>query len=378
MKSVKIPLLKFHPNKERFLSLDNGKHPRKLLLRDRALAVKHGKQLMEVDMKDYSTLAHKLNPDLTEASKFIIKTIAVKDTSRRCSVYVQNSERYSEIHFKEESVPGLDWDSISAYTNVDIMFDLADYLDEKKKNLGDQKVYCVRGRFPTKYFGFVPLDRFFLNVLAFIFAPLIVRDVLHSAFLSVVKTWLGPLAFIVTCIVTLFFIHDISRGRPVHQYKFFSGVVVTYVIGFLGMTTLAFPYSTNYFAALGMSASMLLYVVLLYEYTFPWNARPSQKRAIPALIALALIITMNDWKLTVDSVRNGVIWWRLYDNTVSYALFCLQMISLSCLAKISSSNRWEWRYLIDWDKFLVKLVCRCYGFVVFLTLYAPTWQGNHV
>jgi hypothetical protein len=129
--------------------------------------------------------------------------------------------------------------------------------------------------------GFVPLDRFFLNVLAFIFAPLIVRDVLHSAFLSVVKTWLGPLAFIVTCIVTLFFIHDISRGRPVHQCKFLSGAVVTYVIGFLGMTTLAFPYSTNYFAALGMSASMLLYVVLLHEYTFPWNARPSHKTRNP-------------------------------------------------------------------------------------------------
>jgi hypothetical protein len=173
-------------------------------------------------------------------------------------------------------------------------------------------------------------------------------------------------------------IGDFSRGKPAHSVKLFFRAALSLIIVDLLLTVLTIPYSTNYFAFLGMCALLLLYIVLLHKYTFPYNSKPNFIRAMPALTALVFIIAMNDWKLTVDSFRNGVIWWTLFRNTVSYALFCLHAILMNCLAHIGRSERWEWRYFVTWDRFIVRFVTRFYGFVVFITLYGPTWQGNHL
>jgi hypothetical protein len=35
-------------------------------------------------------------------------------------------------------------------------------------------------------------------------------------------------------------------------------------------------------------------------------------------------------------------------------------------------------FLIEWDSSAVKLLAKSYLLVVLITLYAPTWKGNHV
>jgi hypothetical protein len=72
---------------------------------------------------------------------------------------------YQAVQFQEESVKGFKWDDIAYYSEVDIMFDLADYYDTAKRETRTQTVLSVRERHPTKYFGKFPqsyLRHFFL------------------------------------------------------------------------------------------------------------------------------------------------------------------------------------------------------------------------
>jgi hypothetical protein len=220
--------------------------------------------------------------------------------------------------------------------------------------------------------GFVPLDQNILLVLGFIFAPLIVHDVLNSAFLPLAKTAIGPLAFLLTCLGNFIIIKDfVSNGAAIPLLRRAS---LAFAIGYLLLTVLTIPYCMNYFGSLGVSALVLLYIVLLYDYSFPWSVKRTLRRAVPGIISFMLIIAMNDWKVTVDSFRNGVIWFRLFDHTISYALFCLHLILLNCLVRINHSNRWDGRHLIDWEEHMVKMLMKCYGIIVFITLYGLSWK----
>jgi hypothetical protein len=372
MKSVQ-PLNSDNLSAWKTVWLQRPKYPSNLLLRDRALAIKHGKQLLEIDAQHLSTVIKEFNSDTTEANKYIIKSVGTKNAFReQHNVYFYSTRQYQEVYFQGDLIPNLDWDSIRSYGAVDIMFDLVDYYDEEKKRKATQKVYSVRERNPIKYFGFVPLDQNILLVLGFIFAPLIVHDVLNSAFLPMLKTAIGPLAFLFTCLGNLIMIKDFLSNET--AIPLLRRAALAFIIGYFLLTVLTIPYCMNYFGSLGVSALVLLYVVLLYEYTFPWNVIPTLRRAVPGIIGLVLIIAMNDWKVTVDSFRNGVIWFRLFDHTISYALFCLHLILLNCLVKINNSNRWEGRHLIAWEEHMVKLLMKCYGIIVFITLYGLTWK----
>jgi hypothetical protein len=352
---------------------DEPKYPRNLLLRDRALAVKHGKQLLEIDTRALNTVIKAFENDKTHADKYLLKTFALKSAIDHCSVSMGD---YQAVQFQEESVKGFKWDDIAYYSEVDIMFDLADYYDTAKRETRTQTVLSVRERHPTKYFGFVPLDSHFLEVLAFIFVPLIVHDVLNSAFLSVVKTWFGPGVFLLTCVLNFIIVNDFLSGRRfTGSYRTVSMILI---VGYVVLSALAYPYSLTYHSAVGMMGFTFVYVVLVYEYTIRWGVKLDTKRAMPAIIAVLLVLTMNDWKVTVDSIKNGVIWFRLFDNTVCYAIMCLHFIVLNSLSHLGGSRGWEWRYLVDWDKSAVKMLVKSYSIVVFISLYGPTWPGNHV
>lgn len=83
-------------------------------------------------------------------TRYLLKTFALKSAIDHCSVSMGD---YQAVQFQEESVKGFKWDDIAYYSEVDIMFDLADYYDEEKKRKATQKVYSVRERNPIKYFG---------------------------------------------------------------------------------------------------------------------------------------------------------------------------------------------------------------------------------
>lgn len=77
----------------------------------------------------------------------------MKSAIDRCSVSLGD---YQAVQFQEESVKGFKWDDIAYYSEVDIMFDLADYYDMAKRATRTQTVLSVRERHPTKYFGKFP------------------------------------------------------------------------------------------------------------------------------------------------------------------------------------------------------------------------------
>jgi hypothetical protein len=349
------------------------------MLRDRALAVKLGKDLLEIDMRDLRNVLKQLDERQTEAKKYIIKSIGRKTSVTHCHVFM-TSDKYSEIRFQEQSVPGLQWDRIGRNTLVDIMFDFTDYFNRAKKAQREQTVYSVRELHRIKYFaGFVPLSTDIFFVLATIFGPLIAHDVLHSAFWPVLKLWLGPVTFLGVCIANYILLKDFALVKlPMASLVLFRRASTAFWIGFLILSAITYPYSSTYFALLGMGALLFVYLAASLDYSWRRNDSVELRRLLPDLIGLALVIGMNDWKVTVDSFNNCVIWFRLFYNTVCYAVLCLHLIVLNCLACISFYDRWEWRYLTAWDKGATRLLLNSYAFIVVITLYGPTWQGNHV
>ena len=85
-------------------------------------------------------------------NRYIIKSFGTKMQFPRCSVRM-NTLAHSVINFQEESVPGLNWDSIMPNSNIDIMVDAAYFIKRAKPGKGEQTVYSVRELDPKKYFG---------------------------------------------------------------------------------------------------------------------------------------------------------------------------------------------------------------------------------
>eukprot|EP00029_Vermamoeba_vermiformis_P008324 TRINITY_DN3859_c0_g1_i1.p1 TRINITY_DN3859_c0_g1~~TRINITY_DN3859_c0_g1_i1.p1 ORF type:complete len:466 (+),score=49.43 TRINITY_DN3859_c0_g1_i1:64-1461(+) len=374
MRSMHVPQLTKEIMNEGHGIFSGPDYPKRLLLRDRALAIKLGKQLLEVEYHQLVNVLREFQKDRTDVDKYIIKSIGYKARGDQCSISIGD---YRELRFEESSVPNLDWNSIRYYESIDFMFDLQNYFDHYKSSAyTETAVYSVREVHPLKYFGFVPLSAEFLQVLAFIFLPLIIHDLLNSAFLSTLKLWFGPLIFIGTFVMNVIVVLDFKRGNDGNVlYKRAAIVLWT---GLVVLSLVTYPYSSTYYAAMGMMVLTCIYVVLIYEYTFSWSSKLTLRRAAPALIALALVITANDWKHAVDSIRNGAILFRWFDNTVCYAILCINFIALNCFSRFGGSRHWKWSYLVDWDRPAVQMLIRSYAVVVFITLYAPTWKGNHV
>jgi len=202
------------------------------------------------------------------------------------------------------------------------------------------------------------------------------HDLLNSAYLTVVKTFFGPLIFLVALVLNGLIMKEFIRRPLQGLWRTLMGI---FILGFIIISVLAYPYSSTYFAFIGIISLLFIFTMLLKEYSFPGNMRNLTKRtATPGLIALGLIFFMNDWKVVVECFNNGTILYRWFDNTVYYAILNLNFIVLNAFSHLGQFGRWQWWYLIHWEKDAVRMLIKSYAFVVFVTLYAPTWRGNHI
>ena len=122
---------------------------------------------------------------------------------------------------------------------------------------------------------------------------------------------------------------------------------------------------TNYVT---MLAGCSLYFIIV-EDVMKSNYRTGK---LVAFIACCLVVSMNDWKLTVDAFKNAKIFWTfLFNCGVHIQLGVL--ISLQNLlfryfkdGKLVWQDLWRWRTLA-YEIYLIQLFT-----LVFITLYAPT------
>ncbi len=195
--------------------------------------------------------------------------------------------------------------------------------------------------------------------------------------MNALKSWFG----IASCIVLNILVAAENYGtiegnanrRNLALFKKLATLsTVAVLVGFIAF----YPHSSTHFAFLGIFVGTTSYAFALHNHA---RSGRTKEDYILSLICTVLVLLMNDWTVVYKSIRDGTIFYRLFWNTMHYLLFLSYAIWNNILACIldAHTKTFEWKFIIAWQKEVVETLAFFYGGVVFATLYAPSWQGNH-
>lgn len=219
--------------------------------------------------------------------------------------------------------------------------------------------------------------------MIFLLLPLIVHDAIYSDFMKYLKIWFGPCAFaVLNFIITqenwqILSYAPVTNSRPLYKKL----VISTSILATVGFG-LFYPYSSTHFAFVGLFIGAFGYLFTLHDHVVieETTFKPKNNEKLKLfIVCMALVLLSNDWSVVIRSILDGSIFLTLFWNTVHFLVFLLYPIwnnVMSCIVW-DREKIFRWRHFITWESEVVKLMASFYGAVVFITLYAPHWQGNY-
>jgi hypothetical protein len=205
---------------------------------------------------------------------------------------------------------------------------------------------------------------------------MIVHDALYASYLPTIKSWFGPITFIASIVIQLLIMRVFTRHYQ--ATKEFKILVAAFFASYLYFTWLAYPVSLlSVFAGIGIQSLMFMYIIFSKQYFGGYNGVMTKKKWQTLAVGVLLLFLMVDWKLVVDSTRDLSIFRTLFDNTVCYCIILLHFIFDNFLGYCQRDG-FRLEFLTKWDTSTIRTLQRSYGLVIWMTLVAPTWQGNHV
>lgn len=227
------------------------------------------------------------------------------------------------------------------------------------------------------------MDGSFVKVMIFLLLPLIVHDAINSAFMKYLKLWFGPGAFAVLSFIITQENHQAlayaPQSRNTQLYK--KLILLTPLVATIGFG-LFYPVSSTHFALVGILISTFGYIFTLHDHVFIEESyfKPKSKEKLQLfIICVALVLLTNDWPAAFGSFIDGTIFPRIFWNTMHFLVFLIYPIWNNTMVCILYDNekKFRWKHLITWEADVVKLMAMFYGAALFVTLYAPHWQGNY-
>ena len=166
--------------------------------------------------------------------------------------------------------------------------------------------------------------------------------------------------------------------RHYQATKEFKILVAAFFASYLFFTLLAYPVSLlSVFAGIGIQSLMFMYIMFSKQYFGGYNGEMTKKKWQALAVGALLLFLMVDWKLVVDSTRDLSIFRTLFDNTVCYCIILLHFIFDNFLGYCQRDG-FRLEFLTKWDTSTIRTLQRSYSLVIWMTLVAPTWRGNHV
>lgn len=111
-----------------------------------------------------------------------------------------------------------------------------------------------------------------------------------------------------------------------------------------------------------------LYVIMANEV-----AKTKYKYSkLVAIIALTMVVLMNDWRLTVDAFKSGTIFWTFLYNLHLHVVFGALLAFNNIMQTIYSMGGLPWRSLFVWPDHNREVYFYTTFVLLFVTLYAPT------
>jgi hypothetical protein len=115
-------------------------------------------------------------------------------------------------------------------------------------------------------------------------------------------------------------------------------------------------------------AGCFIYAGLVSDY---WKKTAFEFRLFVLFVAYCLVLTMNDWRLTVDAFKSGEVWLTLLKNLFLYGFVVLYAIIINFLRHCATEFKLDVGALIRWEKSTVEFLAWNAISVIFITLYAP-------
>jgi hypothetical protein len=182
--------------------------------------------------------------------------------------------------------------------------------------------------------------------------------------------------FIASIVIQLLLMRVFTRHYQ--ATKEFKILVAAFFASYLFFTWLAYPVSLlSVFAGIGIQSLMFMYIMFSKQYFGGYNGEMTKKKWQALAVGALLLFLMVDWKLVVDSTRDLSIFRTLFDNTVCYCIILLHFIFDNFLGYCQRDG-FRLEFLTKWDTSTIRTLQRSYGLVIWMTLVAPTWRGNHV
>jgi hypothetical protein len=215
-----------------------------------------------------------------------------------------------------------------------------------------------------------------------LFVPLIVHDVIYSEwFMNFLNYWFGTVAYSALLILLPY----ANAASPHHtNYPLYRGLVAFTIIASVIVFFLAFPHSADHFGfiTIFMAAFVYGYFAANYFFEIKFSNRKlafKDPKTVPLLaLVVALVIFMNDYTMVYQSIIDGTIFYRLFWNTIHWAIFAFYFIWNNVMLLALYRPTFSWRFFITWEREAIKFLFLFYVAAVFVTLYAPYWGYSNL
>lgn len=219
-----------------------------------------------------------------------------------------------------------------------------------------------------KFFvGFIRLNTNLLYILFFWYAPCVLVD--YWASTSQNKYWVDLLVSFIGAAGQVFIGSIVVvENTSATTKKKAAGIMVPLLV--LTITFLFFfsNMAREVFFMNALVAGCFIYAGLVSDY---WKKTAFEFRLFVLFVAYCLVLTMNDWRLTVDAFKSGAVWLTLLKNLFLYGFVVLYAIIINFLRHCATDFKLDVGALIRWEKSTVEFLAWNAISVIFITLYAP-------
>lgn len=208
-----------------------------------------------------------------------------------------------------------------------------------------------------------------LYILFFWYTPCVLVDFWAST--NPNKYWVDLLVSLVgaagQCFIGAIIIWDnVAEGS---QKRRIAAIFLPSLFLTIGLLFIFSSWAREVFFFNSLIAGCFIYSALIFDY---YGKDGFEFRTFVIFMSYCLVLTMNDWMLTVDAFKSGAIWFTLLRNLLLYLAIVIYAIIVNFLRHCANLLKLDVGALIRWEKNTVQFLAWHIISVLFITVYAPT------
>lgn len=205
------------------------------------------------------------------------------------------------------------------------------------------------------FLGGIPIDCSMFAIMYMLFVPCIVKDFWNASddtkyYMNLLLANIGLFGTIIASIVVSI---DAIRAHHGPRKQRANSVVAIGILGIIFLALIFYQYAIEVGFHCTVEVGCLMYAMLVLG--MPTENYPNAKRIL--FISFCLVVSIVDWKLTVDAVKNGAFWYSLVYNLAQHVLLSMWVLLMACINHALFNWKIDLRVLKPYKQMTQLLIC---------------------